>query len=69
MTNLERERLNRNWKLSYVAKQVGTTESTVCDWEKRRSKPSYERLVKLENLFGKTHRELFEPADKTESKT
>ena len=56
---LRQERINKGWTLEYVAKQVGITKSAVHDLETERCKPSYEVLVKIENLFGKTHRELF----------
>lgn len=53
------ERLRRNWTQEYVAKKIGLTKTAICDIEKGKQKPSYEVLVKLEDLFGKTHRELF----------
>ena len=56
---IRQERINKGWTLEYVAKQVGITKSAVHDLETERCKPSYEVLVKIENLFGKTHRELF----------
>lgn len=59
---IRQERINKGWTLEYVAKQVGITKSAVHDLETERCKPSYEVLVKLEDLFGKSHRELFAPA-------
>ena len=56
---IRQARINKGWTLEYVAKQVGITKSAVHDLETERCKPSYEVLVKIENLFGKTHRELF----------
>lgn len=57
---IRQERIKRNWTLGYVSKVVGVTVSTVHDIETGRSKPSYEVLVKLENLFKMPHRRLFE---------
>ena len=59
MFRIEQERIEREWTLDYVAQMLGTAASTVCDYEKGRSKPSYEKLAKLENLFNLSHRELF----------
>ena len=57
---LRQERINRGWTLEFVAVKVGATKQSVCDWEKCRHIPSYKILVKLENLFNLSHRELFE---------
>ena len=56
---LRQERIARGWTLEYVAKQLGITKSAFRLIETARRNPSYEVLVKIENLFGKTHRELF----------
>lgn len=56
---MRQERIERGWTLDYVAKNVGLTKVSIHDIEICRRKPSYEVLVKLEDLFGKTHRELF----------
>lgn len=53
------ERLRRKWTQEYVAKRIGLTKTAICDIEKGKQKPSYEVLLKLEDLFGMTHRELF----------
>ena len=42
-----------------MADQVGVTKSAINDMESGRRKPSYDVLVRLENLFGMSHRELF----------
>ena len=68
MLKLEQERLKRPWTLEYVAKMLETTKSTICDYEKGRSKPSYEKLVKLEDLFGESHRWLFTVANDDKAK-
>lgn len=64
---LRQERIKRGWTQDYVAKKCGVSCQTVCDWENSRRKPSYDVLVKLEDLFGFTHRQLFREAtpDKT----
>ena len=56
---LKRERVKRGWTQGHVAKACGVSTQTVYDWESGRRKPSYEVLVKLEDLFQKSHRELF----------
>ena len=63
LLNIRHKRKHNKWKLEYVAKKVGLTPSAVHDIEKGRCKPSYGVLVKLENLFGLSHRELFEEVD------
>lgn len=57
---LRSERLRRGWKQEYVAAKCGVSPQVVCDWEHGRRKPSYAALLKLEDLFEMTHRELFE---------
>lgn len=59
---IRQERINKGWTLEYVAKQIGITKSAFRLIETAKRNPSYEVLVKLENLFGKSHRELFAPA-------
>lgn len=56
---LKRERVKRGWTQGQVAKACGVSTQTVYDWESGRRKPSYEVLVKLEDLFKMNHRELF----------
>lgn len=56
---MRRERVKRGWTQEYVAEKCGVSPQVVCDWERGRRKPSYAVLVKLEDLFGMTHRELF----------
>jgi len=65
---IRQERIKRQWTLEYVAKQVGITSSTVHDIESGRCKPSYDVLVKLEDLFERTHRELFAVAHDEKTK-
>jgi len=56
---IRQERQKRCWTLEYVASQIGITKSAYRLVEIAERKPSYEVLVKLENLFGLSHRELF----------
>lgn len=60
---MTQDRISHKWSMAYVGKCVGLTKSTVNDIEKGRCKPSYEVLVKLENLYGRSHRELFSQVD------
>ena len=62
---MRQERKRRNWKLQEVADKIGVTKATVHDLETGRYKPSYEILIKLEDLFKKSHRWLFAVADDT----
>lgn len=57
---LRQERIKRDWKLSDVAEKVGTTKATIQMLETGHRKPSYDVLVKLEDLFHMSHRKLFE---------
>ena len=59
---LRLERKKRKWTQEYVAAKVAETKQAVCNWEKCRSIPHRDILIKLENLFGLSHRELFAPA-------
>ena len=62
-TRLKKERMRRDWTQDYVAEKTGTTKQTVCNWEKGRRIPRLPILLKLEDLFGLSHRELFAPAN------
>ena len=63
MLRITKERLDRQWRMEDVARQVGITKPSIHQIEHGKNKPSFEVLVKLENLFGLTHRELFEEVD------
>ena len=63
--HLRQERENKNWTQEYVAEQVGITPEAVSMIETGQRKPSYDVLVKLEDLFHKNHRKLFAVADDT----
>lgn len=59
---LRQERIRRGWTQVEVAKRIGLTKTAVHDLETGKQLPSYKVLVKLEDLFQLTHRELFAPA-------
>jgi len=56
-------RIQRKWKLSCVAQMTGTNYSTIQKIETGSRKPSYELLMKLENLYGIPYRELLKETD------
>lgn len=61
---LRQERIKRSWTLRYVADQVGTSKQAIQKLETGQTKPSYDVLVKLLNLFGYNDpRQLFAPVD------
>lgn len=63
--NVRQERQKRHWTQEYVAKQIGITNQAVNLIETGQRKPSYDVLVKLEDLFHKNHRQLFAVVDET----
>ncbi len=63
--NIRQERIKRGWTQEYVADQIGITKAAFRNIETAQRKPSYEILVKLEDLFEKNHRQLFSAADDT----
>lgn len=66
---LKQERVKRKWTQSFVSQKVGISEVAVLLLENGKRKPSYDVLVKLENLFHMNHRKLFSEVDeeKTDS--
>lgn len=60
MLRIRHERINRHWTQAFVAEKIDTTKQTVQYLETGKIKPSYEVLVKLENLFNLSHRDLLE---------
>jgi transcriptional regulator with XRE-family HTH domain len=56
---MRQERLKKGWTQEYVGRQIGLTKVSIHDIETGKQKPSYDVLLKLENLFGKDHRYLF----------
>jgi len=59
---IRQTRISNRWTQENVAERIGVTKATIQMLETAQRKPSYEVLVLLEDLFGKTHRELFSPA-------
>ena len=59
MLVIRRERLANGWTQEYVATRVGTVNSTIQMIENGQRKPSFDVLVKLEDLFGMDYRDLF----------
>lgn len=60
---LSQERSKRGWSQEDVAKKVGISSTAIGFIETGKRKPSYDVLVKLENIFRMGHRKLFAPAD------
>lgn len=60
---IKKERQRRKWTLTYVAERTSTTKSMVQMLETGQRKPSYEVLLKLEDLFEMNHRDLFKEID------
>lgn len=56
---MRQERIKRGWSCEDVAAKVGVSAETIRLIEMGERNPSYPLLVKLEDLFGMTHRELF----------
>lgn len=63
--NIRQERQERNWTQKYVANKVGVTKATIQMLETGQRNPSYDVLVKLEDLFNLNHRQLFAVVDET----
>jgi transcriptional regulator with XRE-family HTH domain len=61
-TYLRAERIKKGWTQAYVGKEIGVSKVAVHDIETGKQKPSYNVLVKLENLFDKSHRYLLAQA-------
>ena len=60
---LRQERRKRGWTQEFVANSVGVTKATLQRLETAQRNPSYPVLVKLEDLFRLSHRQLFAVAD------
>lgn len=58
-TRMRQERIEKGWTQLFVAEQVGLSLTAVQKMETGQRNPSYPVLVKLENLFGLSHRQLF----------
>lgn len=62
-TKMKEERIKRGWTQKKVADAVQLTTTAISDIENGKAKPSYKVLCELEDLFGLTHRELFQSVD------
>ncbi len=56
---MRQERIRRGWTQGFVARQIGVSQQAVRQIECGQIKPSYAALIKLEDLFEMTHRQLF----------
>lgn len=63
------ERKKRGLSCNQVGMLVGTTAETIRLIEIGKRKPSYEVLLKLEDLFQMNHRDLFAEANGSENQT
>ena len=60
---IKQERKKRDWTQESIANEVHVTRTQISDIENGISKPSYDVLVRLEDLFGMNHRRLFAVVD------
>lgn len=56
---IRQAREKRGWTQKYVADKAGITQAMLQKIETGKRKPSYDVLVKLEDLFHMNHRKLF----------
>jgi len=56
---IRQERTRRGWSCEYVAERTGLTAEAIRLIETGERNPSYPVLIKLEDLFGLSHRQLF----------
>lgn len=59
---IRQAREKRGWTQKYVADKAGITQAMLQKIETGKRKPSYDVLVKLEDLFHMSHRKLFSAA-------
>jgi len=59
MLSIRQERINQQWTQSFVARRTGISNKAVHAIETGQRKPSFDVLVKLEDLFGMDYRDLF----------
>ena len=52
-TNIKKERINKSLTQLQLAKKLGVSKQTICDWEKGRSVPSYIKLKNLSEILQK----------------
>ncbi len=50
-TRIKELRIENGFTQKGLAKELGTTNSAVCDWEKGRSEPDLEMIKKIALLF------------------
>ena len=62
---MRRLRIAKGLTQQQVGEAVGVSKVAIHDLETGKQKPSYDVLVKLENLFHKSHRYLFAQVDET----
>lgn len=65
VTFMRQERIINGWSQEFVANKIGTTKQSIQRIETLQRKPSYDVLVKLEDLFKLSHRQLFAVVDET----
>ena len=58
-------RVEKGWTQKQVGDEVGVSKVAIHDIETGKQKPSYDVLVKLENLFHKSHRYRLAQVDET----
>ena len=59
MLLIRHERIRHKWTQDFVAEQVGVANTTIHSIETGQRRPSFDVLVKLEDLFGMDYRDLF----------
>ena len=59
MLLIRQERMRRKWTQEFVAEQAGVGHTTIHSIETGRRRPSFDVLVKLEDLFAMDYRDLF----------
>lgn len=62
-TFMRQERILNGWSQEFIASEIGVTKQTIQRIETLQRKPSYDILVKLEDLFKLSHRKLFALVD------
>lgn len=65
---IRQERMKRGWSCEYVAEKIGLSAEAIRLLETGERHPSYSVLVKLEDLYGLSHRQLFGAATPEEHK-
>ena len=63
---LKEDRLARGWSQEYLSAHLGVTREYIQMIETGKRKPSFDVLIKLEDLFEKDYRKLFNLPDRGE---